>query len=204
MAGNSRKIGVVVMAISALLLAVAAFMAIFPNLLPHDATSTKTVKIGAPFALTDQNGQPYSSAKLNGKPFAIFFGYTHCPDECPTTLTDLTQAMAQLGPDAEKLQVLFVTFDPSRDTAPVMHQYMSAFDPRIVALTGSEAAISALAKSYYVYWKKVPGKGDDYDFDHSSAVYLIDAHGAYSGQMSMEETRASMVSKLKKLIASAG
>lgn len=203
MAGNSRKIGVLFVVISALLLVVAGVMAYFPNLLPRDATLAKTVKIGAPFTLTDQNSQPFSSQKLNGKPFAIFFGYTHCPDECPTTLTDLTQDLAQLGPDSDKLQVLFVTFDPSRDTAPVMHEYMKAFDPRIIALTGGEDAISALAKSYYVYWKKVPGKDGDYSFDHSDGVYLIDAHGLFAGQLSLDDNRATMVEKLKKLIASA-
>ena len=111
--------------------------------------------IGGPFELTDQDGKRLSSESLKGKPSAIFFGFTHCPEVCPTTLFDLTQDLEAMGPDAAKLNVVFITVDPERDTPELMKTYLSSFDPRIVGLTGTEAEITAAAKEYKVYFKKV-------------------------------------------------
>ena len=118
--------------------------------------SAGTVPIGGPFKLTSHEGKPFTEENLKGKPFVIFFGFTHCPEVCPTTLYDLTQDLAALGKDADRLQVVFITVDPARDTPELMKTYLSSFDPRIVGLPGTEAEIAAAAKAYKIYYRKVP------------------------------------------------
>ena len=108
----------------------------------------------------------------------MFFGYTHCPDVCPTTLSDISQMLTALGPDA-KVGVLFVTVDPERDTPAVLKDYLSSFDPRITGLTGERAAIDAMLREYRVYAKKVPAGGTDYSMDHTAVVYLMNKDGGF-------------------------
>ena len=117
------------------------------------------VPIGGPFRLTSHEGKPFTEADLKGKPFVVFFGFTHCPEVCPTTLYDLTQDMAALGKDGENLQAAFITVDPERDTPELMKTYLSSFDPRIVGLTGTEEEIAAAARTYKIYYRKVPTDG---------------------------------------------
>ena len=134
--------------------------------------------IGGPFSLVDQNGTTVTAADFKGEPILVFFGYTHCPDVCPTTLDSLSQVLKALGPD-RKAAALFITLDPSRDTPAVMKDYLSSFDPRIVGLTGSPSAIDAVAREYRVYAKKVPTGDGDYSVDHTGVVYLMDKQGAF-------------------------
>jgi protein SCO1/2 len=129
--------------------------------------------IGGPFALIDQDGRAVTEATFKGQATLIFFGYTHCPDVCPTTLFELTQLMKQLGPEA-KIRALFVTVDPERDTPQLLKDYLSSFDKRISGLTGERAAIDAMLKTYRVYARKVPLEGEAYSMDHSSIIYLMD------------------------------
>ncbi len=155
--------------------------------------------IGGPIDLVAGNGQRFTSADLGGKPFAIFFGFTHCPNVCPTTLSDLTLDLEQLGPLADRLGVLFVTVDPERDTPQSMHDYLSAFDPRIVGLSGTVDEIAALARQYRVFYQKVPTDGGDYTMNHTATVFLMNGKGALTGTISFEEEQAVQVAKLKRL-----
>ena len=129
--------------------------------------------IGGPFRLTDQDGRTVSEADFKGQPTVIFFGYTHCPDVCPTTLFELSEVFRKLGPGA-KVQGLFVTVDPERDTPALMKDYLSSFDARIHGLSGERPAIDAVLKAYRVFSRKVPTSGEDYSMDHSAIVYLMD------------------------------
>jgi protein SCO1/2 len=125
--------------------------------------------VGGPFAL--------QTADMKGKPFLVYFGYTHCPDVCPTTLAQISDVLKRL-PD-KPIRVLFVTVDPERDTPALMADYVGSFDPRIVGLSGSPEQIAAVEKAYRVYARKAPGKDGDYSMDHSSIVYLMDAKGGF-------------------------
>ena len=140
------------------------------------------------FSLKDFNGTLRTLADFKGKAVVIFFGYTQCPDVCPTTLSDLASAMKQLGPLADKVQVLFITVDPERDTPQLLSKYMPSFDPRFLGLSGDAAATEKVAKDFKVYYQKVPGKEPgSYSMDHSAGLYLYDPQGrirlfARSGQ----------------------
>ena len=152
---------------------------------PPEATHGAAL-VGGPFALTDQNGQTVTDASLRGEPFLVFFGYTHCPDVCPTTLADMSQMLNALG-KTQKARVLFITVDPERDTPAVLKDYVSNFDPRITALTGTPEAIAAAEKAYRVYSKKVPTDGGDYSMDHTSIVYLMDKDGAFVNAFNLQQ-----------------
>ena len=158
--------------------------------------------VGGAFSLTDQTGATVTEAALKGHPSALFFGYTFCPDVCPTTLSDLTLYLSKLGPDGDKLKVYFVTVDPERDTQKTMADYLKAFDPRITGLTGSRPAIDQILKDYKVYSKKVPGEnGAPYTMDHTATVYLLDKNAALVGTVDYQENPDDALAKLKRLIA---
>jgi protein SCO1/2 len=135
--------------------------------------------VGGPFHLEDQTGKVVTEQDMKGKPFLVFFGYTHCPDVCPTTLFDMSQVMKKLGPDADRIGALFITVDPDRDTPALMKDYMSNFDPHLRGLTGDQAAIDKAIKEYRVYAKKIPLKDGDYTMDHTAIVYLMDKNGDF-------------------------
>jgi protein SCO1/2 len=162
-------------------------------------STTGVADIGGPFRLTTQDGKTLSDADLKGTPFAVFFGFTHCPEVCPTTLWELSQALQKLGPDADRIKVLFVTLDPARDTPELLKTYLASFDPHIVGLTGSEDEIAKLAKAYKVYWRKVPTDNGDYTLDHSAVVYLMDGNGAFTGTIAYQEKDEAQLAKLKSL-----
>jgi protein SCO1/2 len=160
--------------------------------------------IGGPFQLTDQHGTTVTDASLKGHPSAMFFGYTFCPDVCPTTLSDLTLLLQKLGPAADPLQVYFVTVDPERDTKEQLATYLQAFNPRFLGLTGPREAIDQMLKEYRVYAKKVPDKdGSSYTMDHTAAVYLLDKDGKLSGTLDYHEAEDTALAKLKRLIGGA-
>lgn len=130
------------------------------------------------FALTDHHGKPRTLVDFRGKAVIVFFGYTHCPDVCPTTLVELKQVMQKLGPDAERVQVLFITLDPERDTAKVLAQYVPAFDPRFLGLYGDAATTLKTAKDFKVFFEKRTGSSPDiYTLDHTAASYVFDPAG---------------------------
>ena len=156
--------------------------------------------IGGPFSLVDQNGEPVTEASLKGHPSAMFFGYTFCPDICPTTLYDMTELMQALGPDADKLKVYFVTVDPERDTREVMAEYISAFDPRFTGLTGTREQVDGIIAAYRVYARKVDREKGPYLMDHTATVYLLDKDGKFSGTLDYHEATDTALAKLKRLI----
>ena len=133
---------------------------------------------GKDFTLTDHTGKTRALADFRGKVVVVFFGYTHCPDVCPTTLADLKVAREQLGEDGRRVQVLFVTLDPERDTPQLLANYVPAFDPSFLGLYGAPAAIARVAKEFKVFYQKVPGKTpDNYTVDHTAASYVFDPQG---------------------------
>ena len=146
--------------------------------------------IGGPFSLVDQNGATVTEAALKGHPSLMFFGYTFCPDVCPTTLLSASNWLKALGPDGDRLKVYFVTVDPERDTVSQMKAYLQAFDPRIVGLSGDRPAIDATIKAYRAYAKKVPLKDGDYTMDHTALVYLMDKDGSFIGAFNIEQAPA--------------
>ncbi len=154
--------------------------------------------IGGPFNLTDQNGKPVSDRDFKGKPFLIFFGYTHCPDVCPTTLFEVSEILRALGPDAGRVNALFVTVDPERDTQAVMKDYLASFHPHLRAATGDRAAIDAAEKAYRVYAKKVPTGNDDYSMDHTALVYLMDKQGRFVAPFKIKRKPEESAAELRK------
>lgn len=167
----------------------------------RDLASVASVKIGGPFTLTTQTGAKLSDTELKGKPFAVFFGFTHCPEVCPTTLWETSEVLKSLGPDADRLKVLFISVDPERDDPEALALYLQSFDPRIVGLTGSEEEIGTVAKSYRAYWRKVPTDDGDYTMDHTASIYLMDAAGEFTSTISYGEQADMRLAKLKKLLA---
>jgi protein SCO1/2 len=157
--------------------------------------------IGGPFTLVDDAGAQVTDKTLAGKPYAIYFGYTYCPEVCPTTLFDLSRWIKKLGPDADKLNYVFVTVDPERDTAKLMHAYLSSFNKHIRGFTGTPAQIAKIASEYRVYYKKIPTSDGSYVMDHSSMIYLMDARENFDAIIPYQENDASAVAKLKSLAA---
>jgi protein SCO1 len=154
--------------------------------------------IGGPFTLTDQNGGTVTDRDLKGRPFLVFFGFTHCPDVCPTTLFEVSQILRALGPDADRVRALFITVDPERDTPASMKDYLSSFDPHLAGLTGDTAAVAAVAKAYRVYYKKVPLDQGGYTMDHTAIVYLMDKEGRFVSPFSLKRTTEAAAADLRR------
>lgn len=153
-----------------------------------------------PFELVDQDGAAVTEAAYLGKPSAWFYGFTHCPDVCPTTLAEMTAILEALGPDADKLKVVFVSVDPERDTPAIMKDYIDYFDPRIDGLTGSLESVSGMAKDRYIFFEKVPMEGGEYLMEHQASVQLVDADGRFFGTLATEENFKTRLAKVRRLI----
>jgi protein SCO1/2 len=153
-----------------------------PKPAPQPQAQASSAAIGGPFQLVDQDGRAVDQSVLHGKWSVVFFGYTFCPDFCPTTLTTLGKAMDELGPKAKDAQVVFITVDPARDTPAALKTYLSSrvFPKNIMGLTGTQAQVAQVAKEYVVYYQK-EGSGPGYTMDHSTALYLMDPQGHYRG-----------------------
>jgi protein SCO1/2 len=154
--------------------------------------------IGGPFRLTDQDGRTVTEADLKGKPSLVFFGFTHCPDVCPTTLFDISQILHVLGPDADRTRVVFITVDPERDTQAVLKDYLSSFDPHVTGLTGDLPGITQVAKEYRAYFKKVPLDGGDYTMDHTAITYLMDKEVRFVSPFSLKRTPEAAAADLRR------
>ena len=165
----------------------------------HDAAAT--TPIGGPFTLVDDTGATVTEKTLAAKPYAMYFGYTFCPDVCPTTLFDLSRWIQKLGPDADKLNYVFVTVDPERDTVQSMHAYLSSFDKRIRGYTGTPSEIAQVAKEYRVYYKKVPTDDGGYTMDHSAIIYLMRPDAQFVTVIPYQEDDASALAKLRDLVS---
>lgn len=157
------------------------------------------IVIGGRFSMTSHLGKPVTEKDYLGQPMAMFFGFTNCPDICPTTLLRLTDLLAKLGPTADKLQVVLVSVDPERDTPEMLKSYLEQFDPRFSAITGTPEQLAAFAKNYRFTYKKVPLEDGGYTMDHSAGVYLYDAKGAFVGTLDLHEDDGVVLAKLARL-----
>jgi protein SCO1/2 len=141
-------------------------------------TDVTGLDYGKDFSLVDHNGKPRTLADFRGKVVVMFFGYTQCPDVCPTTMAEMAAVMKDLGPAADQVQVLFVTLDPERDTQPLLAQYVPAFDPRFIGLYGNAAQTAAVAREFKIFYSKVPGSAPGtYTLDHTAGTYVFDRQG---------------------------
>jgi protein SCO1/2 len=156
--------------------------------------------VGGPFQLTDQNAKPISDQDLKGRPFLVFFGFTHCPDVCPTTLHEVSEILRSLGKDADRVRALFVTVDPERDTPDKLKDYLSSFDPHLVGVTGDAAAVAAIGKAYRVYAKKVPLDGGGYTMDHTAIVYLMDKDGRFVAPFNIKRRPEEAAADLRRYL----
>lgn len=154
--------------------------------------------IGGPFTLVGADSQPFASSRLNGKPAAIFFGFTHCPDVCPTTLARLTKLRRQLGSD-DAFSIVFISVDPERDKPEDVGRYAGLFNTPVVGLTGSPAQIEQVKKQFGVYSAKAPQPGGGYSVDHTATVFLMDKNGQFVATLSPEEGEAVALDKLKRI-----
>lgn len=155
--------------------------------------------VGGPFRLVAQDGQVVTDQNYAGEPTLVFFGYTHCPDVCPTTLFEISEVLRALGPDA-KVRALFVTVDPERDTPAVLKDYLSSFDSRVVGLSGDREHIDAALRAYRVYAKKVPGQNGEYTYDHTALVYLMDKKGRFAGSFNLDRKPDEAAAQLRQFL----
>jgi protein SCO1/2 len=156
--------------------------------------------IGGPFQLTDQNGKAVTDKNLKGKPTLIFFGYTHCPDVCPTSLFEISEVLRAMGKDADKVNAVFISVDPERDTPAIMKDYLASFDPHLEGLSGDPAETAKVITSYRVYAKKVPTKDGDYTMDHTALIYLMDRDGRFVSPFNLKRSPEEAATELKRYL----
>lgn len=156
--------------------------------------------IGGPFRLTDQAGAPVTEQNLKGRPTLIFFGFTHCPDVCPTALFEISEVLRALGKDADRVNAWFVSVDPERDTPDAMKQYLSSFDPHLKGLTGDVDAVTRMTTAYRVYFKKVPLKDGDYTMDHTALIYLMDRDGRFVSPFNIKRPPEQAAADLQRVL----
>lgn len=160
--------------------------ALYVALAPPSRPVIASAAIGGPFQLVNQDGKPVTERDFLGAPHLVFFGFTHCPDVCPTKLFEISEVFRALGERGKNVKALFITVDPERDTPEAMRAYVASFDPRIVGLTGSQQAIDNVVRAYRAYAKKVPLKEGGYTMEHTALVYLMDKNGRFAGSLNLE------------------
>jgi protein SCO1 len=199
--GSPRFAIAAVILAGVLVLAAGALLAIAYRENPKGAAGTLlSSAIGGPFRLEDQNGKPFTDADLKGKWHLLFFGYTHCPDTCPTALNEISLALDRLGKKRDEVGVVFITVDPERDTPEVMKSYVQSFDAKIVALTGSPDEVAQAAKAYRVFYAKHPRSDGGYEMDHSAVIYIMDPQGRFTATLTPDATADAMAQRLEKLL----
>ena len=168
----------------------------------HRPLSSGVALVGGPFSLVDQDGRRVTEKDFLGKYMLVFFGYTYCPDVCPTELQVMTAALDQMGPDASRIQPVFVSIDPARDTPQVLKAYVANFGPRLIGLTGTAEEVAVIAKAYRVYYAKAAnsGSGTDYLMDHSSIIYLMGPDGRFLTHMAYTTDAAKLATELKETL----
>ncbi|MCZ7933654.1 cytochrome oxidase assembly protein Sco [Agrobacterium leguminum] len=196
-----RNIRIVLWAVVLVLAGVVSWLTIEMTKTRNEMVETT---YGVPFQLTAQNGQPITEKAFQGKPTALFFGFTHCPEVCPTTLFELNGWMEKVDPAGDKLQAYFVSVDPERDTPEIMQQYVSNVSKRITGITGPADKIAETLKGYRIYAKKVPvdekDPNGDYTMDHTASVILLDSNGRFSGTIAYGENPEVAEQKLQNLL----
>jgi protein SCO1/2 len=199
--GSPRFLLIAAILAGLVILGTGAFLAVALRDNPRGAAGTMLASaIGGPFQLVDQNGKTVTDADLKGKWTLIYFGYTHCPDACPTALNDISIALSELGPKRDAVRPVFITVDPERDTPESLKAYVTSFDAPILALTGTAEQVAKAAKGYRVYYAKHPEAGGDYSMDHSSVIYVMDPEGRFTASFTHESAPEQISERLKKLI----
>ena len=185
-----------------LVLAAGALVAVAFREGPQGAARTALgAAVGGPFRLVDQNGKTVTDADLKGKWQLVFFGYTHCPDTCPTTLNEISLALDKLGNKRDAVEVVFISVDPERDTPAVLKDYVQSFDAPVIALTGSADAVAQAAKAYRVYYAKHARPDGGYDMDHSAVIYVMDPQGRFTATFTPDTGADAIVGRLQKLLS---
>jgi protein SCO1/2 len=156
--------------------------------------------IGGPFQLTDQSGQTVTEKNLKGRPTLIFFGFTHCPDVCPTSLFEISEVLRSMGTDADRVNAYFISIDPERDTSAAIKDYLSSFDPHLKGLTGDPGAVAKTISEFRVYSKKVPLKDGDYTMDHTTLTYLMDRDGKFVSPFNLNRKPEEAAADLKRYL----
>jgi protein SCO1/2 len=162
--------------------------------------ATAPAAIGGPFQLTDQAGRTVTEKNMQGRPTLIFFGFTHCPDICPTSLFEISEVLRAMGKDADRVNAWFISVDPERDTAAAMKDYLSSFDPHLEGLTGNPEQIAKVISAYRVYARKVPLKEGDYTMDHTALIYLMDRDGRFVSPFNLKRTPEQAAADLKRFL----
>ncbi len=157
--------------------------------------------IGGLFHLASSNGDFVDSRDLAGKPYGVFFGFTHCPEVCPTTLYEMTKTLEAVGDEAKDFRLFFITVDPERDTAPMLKDYLSNFDPRMEALVPTPNELAKVAKDFRAIYEKVPASDGEYTMNHTATIYLMNGKGQLASTISYNETPENRIAKIKKLVA---
>lgn len=188
-----RALPLILFALGLVALGVAATVVLVPN-----AGQVATSSVGGPFALTDQNGRRVTERDFAGATHLVFFGFTHCPDVCPTTLQQIGDVLQALGPKGKDTKALFIAVDPERDTPEALKTYLASFDPRIVGLTGSPEEVATAVKGYRAYVRKVPTKGDDYTMEHTALVYIMDGRNRFVNALNLTKPANEAAADLAK------
>lgn len=199
--GRLRTVRMALWGLVALAAGVAAYLFVEGRSAPTSPAQSYASAIGGPFVLTDPAGKPVSNETLKGKPFAIFFGFTRCPDVCPTTLNRMAALRKQLGADGDKFNIVFVSVDPGHDKPADIGSYVALFGTPIIGLTGSDAQIARAVKAYHVFYERVPQPGGDYTIDHTVTVFLMGRQGEFVTTIDHQEGQDVALAKLKRLIA---
>ena len=163
-------------------------------------SATAPAAIGGPFHLTDQAGQTVTEKSLQGRPTLIFFGFTHCPDVCPTSLFEISEVLKAMGGDADRVNAYFISVDPERDTNAAMKDYLSSFDPHLKGLTGDPEAVAKALSGFRVYARKVPLKDGDYTMDHTALIYLMDRGGKFVSSFNLKRTPEEAAADLRRYL----
>jgi protein SCO1/2 len=194
-----RGLRIFLWALVAIAIAVFAYLALQPSREPAQGDLITAETFGGPFTLVGSDGKPFSSARLAGKPHAIFFGFTHCPDVCPTTLARLVRLRQQAG--GRPFEIVFVSVDPERDGPGEVGKYTGLFDGPVIGLTGSPAQIAQVKKQFGIFSQKVPQPEGGYSVDHTAAVLLFDRNGQFTGTIAPDESDNAALAKLRRLTA---
>jgi protein SCO1/2 len=187
---------------AALIVAGGIGWAVYRPAVPADPAASYAAAVGGPFTLTDVNGRPFGSDQLRGKPFAIFFGFTRCPDVCPTTLSRMTRLRSQLGADGDRFNIVFVSVDPESDTPEQIGRYLTLFDTPIIGLTGTRGQLDTVKRAYAVYAQRVPLEGGGYTMDHTASVFLMGRSGEFVTTLDAHEDEPTSLAKLRRLVRS--
>lgn len=195
-AGNSAPL----LFMAALFAAIVGLAIVLPRFAGQVPSSANNSSIGGPFNLIASDDSPFTEKNLAGKPFAIYFGYTRCPDVCPTSLARMARLRKQLGADGDKFAIVFVSVDPEHDKPAAIGEYVKLFGTPIIGLTGTDAQLKAIERSYGIYVNKVPQPGGDYLVDHTAAVLLMDRNGRFFDTIDHNESDPGALAKVKRLI----